>query len=507
MEKNAKQIMTARDYMELAIKEMHESKNESRPDGKVLPKVGAVLVFPNGTYELAHRGELRDGEHAEFTLLERKSWQKSLEDCVLYTTLEPCFERTPPKIGCCKRVTKARIKTVYVGIEDPDPTVDGKGMRFLEDNKVFVKMFDKDLQEEIEKANREFIKQARERRVFVSQRKQTITERVFAHANKSEFSNDALQLLINSANLGMEVDSNEFNEYLASLNLLERNDQQNTYLPTGNGLLLFARNIRNRFPQAAVMFSDYSLSGQEKAMTFDLPLVLLPNAIEQWLENNIQKSVDTSSHFERRNKYEYPLEILREVIINAIIHRDYSIEEAKCQIVIDDEKIVVKSPGAPPPSITIEQMNSFKAPTISRNPIISYIFNLMKFAEERGRGMKLFKDILTQYGTPPPIYSFQHPYLVVTFYKSFSGLKKRLFSAKSINLNEEELKGYYHVKFHGPIKRKDYQDYFKIKQKTAERQLANLVEAQLITREGATTSTYYLVPAETTTDILSQGLS
>ncbi|MBK6679402.1 MAG: hypothetical protein IPG53_04945 [Ignavibacteriales bacterium] len=121
-----------------------------------------------------------------------------------------------------------------------------------------------------------------------SQRKQTITERVFAHANKSEFSNDALQLLINSANLGMEVDSNEFNEYLASLNLLERNDQQNTYLPTGNGLLLFARNIRNRFPQAAVMFSDYSLSGQEKATTFDLPLVLLPNAIEQWLENNMQ---------------------------------------------------------------------------------------------------------------------------------------------------------------------------------------------------------------------------
>ncbi|MBK6679403.1 MAG: hypothetical protein IPG53_04950 [Ignavibacteriales bacterium] len=102
MEKTAKKILTPREYMQLAIKEMHESKNESRADGKVLPKVGAVLVFPNGTYELAHRGELRDGEHAEFTLLERKSWQKSLDDCVLYTTLEPCFERTPPKIGCCK---------------------------------------------------------------------------------------------------------------------------------------------------------------------------------------------------------------------------------------------------------------------------------------------------------------------------------------------------------------------------------------------------------------------
>ncbi|MBK8661781.1 MAG: hypothetical protein IPN18_08225 [Ignavibacteriales bacterium] len=125
-------------------------------------------------------------------------------------------------------------------------------------------MFDKDLQEEIEKANREFIKQARERRVFVSQRKQTITERVFAHANKSEFSNDALQLLINSANLGMEVDSNEFNEYLASLNLLERNDQQNTYLPTGNGLLLL-QEISKSISTSSGHVSDYSLSGQEKA--------------------------------------------------------------------------------------------------------------------------------------------------------------------------------------------------------------------------------------------------
>lgn len=364
-------------------------------------------------------------------------------------------------------------------------------MRFLEDNKVIVKMFDKDLQEEIEKANMEFIKQARERRVFVSQHKQTITEKVFANANKSEFSDDALQSLIHSANLGMKVDSNEFNEYLASLNLLERNEQSHQYLPTGNGLLLFAKNIRNRFPQSAVMVTINSATRGEILETFSQPLVLLPTAIQQWLENNMQKSIDTSAQFERRNKYEYPLEILREVIINAIIHRDYSIEGAKSHVEIDDEKIVVKSPGAPPPSITIEQMNSFKAPTISRNPIISYIFNLMKFAEERGRGMRIFKSLLFDHGLPLPDFSFDGNYLTVTFYRSFDLLIDSSLNLRRDLISIEELKGYQLIRIQGKIKRLDYEKKMGIDQKKAVRQLNKLVDLQLITRTESGKNTIY----------------
>lgn len=61
----------ARPYMELAISEMNKSKNERRSDGKFPPKVGAILVFADGRVVQAHRGELREGDHAEFTLLER----------------------------------------------------------------------------------------------------------------------------------------------------------------------------------------------------------------------------------------------------------------------------------------------------------------------------------------------------------------------------------------------------------------------------------------------------
>ncbi len=478
-------------YMQMAIEEMHRTKLETRADGKALPLVGAILVFPDGRVVKAHRGELRNGDHAEFTLIERKLFDESLEGCVLYTTLEPCASRNDPKIPCCKRVVNARIKIVYVGIEDPDPTVDGKGIRFMEEHNVVVRMFDREFQEEIEKANSRFIQQARERKVFELKRIPQITEAFFDTSGVNEFSDDALQFFVRSANLSLDPGSKNFLEYLSSLNLISWDKEQDRFLPSGNGLLLFGRNIRNKFPQSAVMISLYTSSGEERAETFDHPLVLLPNAIENWLEKYLQKSVDTSTRFARKSKYEFPIEILREVIINAIIHRDYSIEGAKSQVEIDDEKIIVKSPGAPHPSITIEQMNSFKAPTISRNPIISYVFNLVNFAEERGRGMRLFKTLLLEFDLPIPIFTFDGTNLVVTFYRSFQHLQNALTGDAFLSLKEEDIKGYQLLKISGRLKRSDYASKLNIDDKRAVRQLNRLTETNLILRRDSGKNTFY----------------
>ena len=60
---------------------------------------------------------------------------------------EPCAPgaRKHPKLGCAERIVNARIKKVWIGIEDPDPTVDRKGIKYLLDNGVEVEMFDADL--------------------------------------------------------------------------------------------------------------------------------------------------------------------------------------------------------------------------------------------------------------------------------------------------------------------------------------------------------------------------
>ena len=109
-----------RELMELAIEVMRQSVPEPRKDGKASPKVGAVLVKPDGAVETAYRGELRYGDHAEFTLLERKNRGNKLDGSTLFSTLEPCAPgaRRDPKVDCAERIRLARIKEVWIGIQD-----------------------------------------------------------------------------------------------------------------------------------------------------------------------------------------------------------------------------------------------------------------------------------------------------------------------------------------------------------------------------------------------------
>ena len=137
---------THQEYMELSIAEMRKSISEHLD--KEDPKVGAVLIDKNGAYfDKAHRGELRVGDHGEFTLLERKYPNTDLSGFTLYTTLEPCVKRKAPKKGCYKRCINARLKKVYIGHYDPDPTVARNGARLLEKAKIEIGYYDKQYEE------------------------------------------------------------------------------------------------------------------------------------------------------------------------------------------------------------------------------------------------------------------------------------------------------------------------------------------------------------------------
>ena len=126
-----------RQLMEMAVEVMQQSVPEPRTDGKASPKVGAVLVKPDGTVETACRGELRHGDHAEFTLLERKNRGNKLDGSILFATLEPCAPgaRRDPKVDCAERIRLARIKEVWIGIQDPDPKVARKGIEHLKNRR------------------------------------------------------------------------------------------------------------------------------------------------------------------------------------------------------------------------------------------------------------------------------------------------------------------------------------------------------------------------------------
>jgi ATP-dependent DNA helicase RecG len=474
----------ARPYMELAIAEMNKSQNEPRFDGKVPPKVGAILVFPDGRVVKAHRSELRNGDHAEFTLLERKLGHEKLDGCILFTTLEPCVERNPPKVPCCRRTTNARIKTVYVGIIDPDPSVSTKGINHLKSYFVDVKMFDRDLQNKIEKENESFLKQALERKRKAQEVKsKSSLEQMVLHSSFEKLSTIALEKFIVNANLPYKIEQAEFKEYLLDLGVIIYDKSDNTFKPNGFGILLFGAVPRSVFKGAAINCTAKYGNYEFKPECFDQALVLIPDLVQEWLIKVLAQEKDTSS-FKRGVKSSFPINVLREAVINAIIHRDYSIDETKNSIHIDENAIIIKSPGGPASTITIEQLNSFKAPSYSRNPIISYIFNLMGYVEETGLGMSTFKSLHEMYGLPLPEYSYAQSILTLTFPTSIEVKKKVSRHPNIEKLNLEQINGYEWLKSVRESSAREYSNHFNISYKKAQRHLTFMKSLGIITDNG-----------------------
>jgi pyrimidine deaminase RibD-like protein len=142
-----------RDLMTLAVELASQCVSE---DGKVSPKVAAVVVKEGVVLASAYRGEMKEGEHAEYTLLERKLQGVDLTGATLYSTLEPCTHRNHPKVACTDRVIARNLKRVVIGTLDPNQTIRGLGELRLQDAGIEISRFDHDFVLQLRELNKEF---------------------------------------------------------------------------------------------------------------------------------------------------------------------------------------------------------------------------------------------------------------------------------------------------------------------------------------------------------------
>jgi ATP-dependent DNA helicase RecG len=221
-------------------------------------------------------------------------------------------------------------------------------------------------------------------------------------------------------------------------------------------------------------------------------MVLVPGQAIQWLKDKLPNPIDRSEA-RRKEVNEKFFELVREGIVNGLVHRNYDILGAKCQLAVTPDIITVNSPGKPIEPITLAQLQSFSAPMLSRNPMLHYVFAKMELAEERGLGLKSMRNDASAAGLPLPSYRWEDPYLVLTLYRSPAGAVHGLSPRVLDGLNEDEKKSWQFIAGRESVTSPQLMKHMGFDERKAQRVLKKLRDAKLLRRVGKGPSTRYEV--------------
>ena len=137
--------------------------------------------------------------------------------------------------------------------------------------------------------------------------------------------------------------------------------------------------------------------------------------IQMFLSNHLNIS-SKFENFQRKDILEIPMLALREGIINAIVHRDYSNQGRDIKIGIYDDVVEIVSPGGLPSTLTIEQIYSGRSEI--RNRVLARIFKELNFIEKWGSGINRMINLCKEVNLKVPEIKETGDSIVLTFYRT-----------------------------------------------------------------------------------------
>ncbi len=177
---------------------------------------------------------------------------------------------------------------------------------------------------------------------------------------------------------------------------------QGRLVPTKGAVLLFGKERTQHFSDAWVQCGRFV--GTDKAAIFDHidihePLPQAVDSIMLFLKKHAMRGADFTEA-RRKDVWSIPLTLLREAVINALVHSDYSQRGAPIRIAFFDDRIEIENPGILLPGMTVEDMRLGVSKI--RNHVIARVFRELNLIEQWGSGVRRIYSEALALGLPEP---------------------------------------------------------------------------------------------------------
>lgn len=213
-------------------------------------------------------------------------------------------------------------------------------------------------------------------------------------------------------------------------------------IPTLAGLMLMGEYPQEFFPQLSVtamvvqgkeigeLGNDGERFVDNKRIEGSIPQML--EGTLAFVRRNMKVKTIITEEGTRADKPEYPIKAVREIILNALIHRDYSVhtDHSPVRLVMYEDRLELENPGGLYGRITVDDLGKISADT--RNPYMAGALEIMIDTENRFSGIPTVVAELKKAGLPAPVFINKGGIFKVVFYKKAADQSKDIEIVQAI---------------------------------------------------------------------------